>query len=139
MLIIPVIEERLVVEKRWVLTEELHVRRREHIEEVEIPVELRSTRVSVERAEAAQQPDAIQIDSHSYQGRVSRLRSLSMSIRTITALFDSADDANRARDRLLEIGLPSDAVQVIYQGRAANVPGRRQGTMGEHQGLLRGR
>lgn len=57
-LIIPVIEQRLVVEKRWVVTEELHVHRREHIEAVEIPVELRSTRVSVERAEAAQQPDA---------------------------------------------------------------------------------
>jgi uncharacterized protein (TIGR02271 family) len=56
-LIIPVIEQRLVVEKRWVVTEELHVRRREHTEAVEIPVELRSTRVTVERAEAAQQPD----------------------------------------------------------------------------------
>jgi uncharacterized protein (TIGR02271 family) len=39
-----------------------------------------------------------------------------MSVRTITALFDSADAASRARDRLLEMGLPSDAVQVIYQG-----------------------
>jgi uncharacterized protein (TIGR02271 family) len=57
-LIIPVIEQRLVVEKRWVITEELHVRRREHSETVEIPVELRSTHVSVERAEAPQQPDA---------------------------------------------------------------------------------
>jgi stress response protein YsnF len=55
-LIIPVIEQRLVVEKRWVVTEELHVRRREHVEVVEIPVELRSTQVSVEREEAAPQP-----------------------------------------------------------------------------------
>ena len=55
-LIIPVIEQRLVVEKRWVVTEELHVRRREHVEAVEIPVELRSTHVSVERAEAPPQP-----------------------------------------------------------------------------------
>ncbi len=55
-LIIPVVEQRLVVEKRWVVTEELHVRRREHVEAVEIPVELRSTHVSVERAEAAPQP-----------------------------------------------------------------------------------
>ena len=58
LLIIPVIEQRLVVEKRWVVTEELHVRRREHIEAVEIPVELRSTHVSVEREEVAPQPDA---------------------------------------------------------------------------------
>jgi uncharacterized protein (TIGR02271 family) len=39
-----------------------------------------------------------------------------MSNRTITAMFDSADAANRARDRLLQVGLPSDAVQVIDQG-----------------------
>jgi uncharacterized protein (TIGR02271 family) len=50
-LIIPVAEERLVVEKRWFVTEELHVRRREHAEVVEIPVELRSTNVSVERSD----------------------------------------------------------------------------------------
>jgi stress response protein YsnF len=46
-LIIPVVEQRLLVEKRWVVTEELHVRRRERNEAVEIPVELRSMRVSV--------------------------------------------------------------------------------------------
>ena len=39
-----------------------------------------------------------------------------MSIRTITAMFDSADAANRARERLVEVGLPSDSVQVIHQG-----------------------
>jgi uncharacterized protein (TIGR02271 family) len=39
-----------------------------------------------------------------------------MSIRTITAMFDSADAAGRARDRLLEVGVPSDNVQVIYHG-----------------------
>jgi uncharacterized protein (TIGR02271 family) len=39
-----------------------------------------------------------------------------MSIRTITAMFDSADAADRARERLVEVGLPSDSVQVIHQG-----------------------
>jgi stress response protein YsnF len=57
-LIVPVIEQRLIVEKRWFVTEELHVRRREHSEPVEIPVELRSTSVSVERAETPRQADA---------------------------------------------------------------------------------
>lgn len=57
-LIIPVVEERLVVQKRWVVTEELHIRRQQHVEPVEIPVELRSTHVAVERTEAPQQPDA---------------------------------------------------------------------------------
>jgi hypothetical protein len=36
-----------------------------------------------------------------------------MNTRTITAMFDSADAANLARQRLLELGLPSDDVQVI--------------------------
>jgi uncharacterized protein (TIGR02271 family) len=53
-LIIPVVEQRLVVEKRWVLTEELHVRRQQHTEVVEVPVSLRSTRVSVERSEGGE-------------------------------------------------------------------------------------
>lgn len=48
-LIIPVVEQRLVVEKRWVVTEELHVRRQQHTEVVEVPVNLRATKVTVER------------------------------------------------------------------------------------------
>jgi uncharacterized protein (TIGR02271 family) len=43
-----------------------------------------------------------------------------MSIRTITAMFDSADAANRARERLVEVGLPSDSVQVIHQGTTSD-------------------
>ena len=38
-----------------------------------------------------------------------------MSIRTITAMFDSADAANLARQRLLDLGLASGDVQVIRQ------------------------
>ena len=56
-LIIPVIEQRLVVQKRWFVAEELHVHRRTQSEAVEIPVELRSTRVSIERAEVSQAPE----------------------------------------------------------------------------------
>lgn len=48
-LIIPVVEQRLVVERRWVLKEELHVRRQRHTETVELPVELRGLQVSVDR------------------------------------------------------------------------------------------
>ncbi|HET9448203.1 MAG TPA: YsnF/AvaK domain-containing protein [Steroidobacteraceae bacterium] len=46
-----------------------------------------------------------------------------MNTRTITALFDSADAASRARDRLLEIGVPSDGVQVIDQRGAVGSDG----------------
>ena len=47
--IIPVIEERLVVEKRLFLVEEIHVYRSAHAEAVELPTTLRRTRVDVDR------------------------------------------------------------------------------------------
>jgi hypothetical protein len=39
-----------------------------------------------------------------------------VNTRTITAMFDSAEAANRARQRLLDLGLASADVQVIGQG-----------------------
>jgi uncharacterized protein (TIGR02271 family) len=47
--IIPVVEEQLVVEKRLVLVEEIHVIRRTETKVEEIPVALRSERAEVER------------------------------------------------------------------------------------------
>jgi stress response protein YsnF len=53
--ILPVVEEVLVVEKRLVLKEELHIRRRVETETVEVPVSLRKQRAVVER-EASTDP-----------------------------------------------------------------------------------
>jgi uncharacterized protein (TIGR02271 family) len=50
--IIPILEEILVVEKRLVLKEELHVHKRRTREEVETPVELRKQRAIIERVPA---------------------------------------------------------------------------------------
>ena len=47
--IIPVLEERLVVEKRLFLVEEIHVRRTAAVEPVTLPTTLRRTRVDIER------------------------------------------------------------------------------------------
>lgn len=47
--IMPVLEEVLVVGKRLVLKEELHIRRTTRSEDVDIPIELRRQRVEVER------------------------------------------------------------------------------------------
>jgi uncharacterized protein (TIGR02271 family) len=47
--IVPIIEEVLIVEKRLVLKEELHIRRTVAHEEVEIPVTLRKQRAVIER------------------------------------------------------------------------------------------
>jgi stress response protein YsnF len=47
--IVPILEEVLVVEKRLVLKEELHIRRRVGTEAVEVPMTLRKQRAVVER------------------------------------------------------------------------------------------
>ncbi|HZB61553.1 MAG TPA: DUF2382 domain-containing protein [Microvirga sp.] len=50
--IVPILEEVLVVEKRLVLKEELHIRRQTRSEEVQVPVRLRKQRAVVERLPA---------------------------------------------------------------------------------------
>ena len=50
--IVPVVEEVLVVEKRLVLKEELHIRRQATHENVEVPVTLRKQRAVIERLAA---------------------------------------------------------------------------------------
>ena len=52
--IIPVVEERLVVEKALVLVEEVHIRRLTTSETVEIPVKVRSERARIERQPASE-------------------------------------------------------------------------------------
>jgi len=47
--IIPILEEVLVVEKRLILKEELHIRKRVTTEDVEVPVKRRRQRAIVER------------------------------------------------------------------------------------------
>jgi uncharacterized protein (TIGR02271 family) len=54
--ILPVIEERLVLEKQLFLKEELHIRRNVNSETVEVPVTVRSERAIVERFDANGQP-----------------------------------------------------------------------------------
>ena len=51
--IIPVVEEVVVVEKRLVLVEEIHVRRKTATRTEEIPVTLRSERAAIERDQGA--------------------------------------------------------------------------------------
>ena len=48
-LIIPVVEEVMVVEKRLLLKEEIHVSTQRHVEQVDEPVTLKSTRAVIER------------------------------------------------------------------------------------------
>lgn len=47
--IIPIVEERLVVEKRLFLVEEVHLRRVMQIHDIEAPATLRRTQVAIDR------------------------------------------------------------------------------------------
>ena len=49
LMIVPVVEEVVVIEKRLVLKEEIHIRRTAQTEAVEVPVTLRKQRAVVER------------------------------------------------------------------------------------------
>jgi stress response protein YsnF len=54
--IVSVVEEVLVVEKRLILKEELHIRRVIRTEDVEIPVELRKQKAEVEHISSDDEP-----------------------------------------------------------------------------------
>lgn len=56
--IIPVLEEIMVIEKRLLLKEEIHIRRQEVVQHVRQPVRLRSEQVSLER-QSLPDPDNI--------------------------------------------------------------------------------
>jgi stress response protein YsnF len=56
-MIVPVVEEIAVVEKRLVLKEELHIRRQVATEEIEVPIALRKQRAVVERFDRAEPED----------------------------------------------------------------------------------
>ena len=49
--VIPVVEERLVVEKRLFLIEEIHIARTQRTEAIELPTTLRRTQVDIDRTD----------------------------------------------------------------------------------------
>ncbi len=49
--ILPVMEERLIVSKELWLVEELHIRREDTVERVDVPVSRRVTRVEIDRTQ----------------------------------------------------------------------------------------
>ena len=105
--VIPVVEEKVVVSKRLVLTEELRVHRRQVREVAQLPISLRSTAVTVQRKSSAERDASVDPEV------LPTTRRELMDIRTMTAIYDSEDDASAARDRLLSAGLAEDDVQIV--------------------------
>ena len=65
--IIPVVEEVVVVEKKLVLVEEIHVRRKSNVRTQDIPVTLRSEQAEIERTGFADEA-AGAVDQHHNDG-----------------------------------------------------------------------
>jgi uncharacterized protein (TIGR02271 family) len=116
--ILPVYEERLVVEKRLFLVEEVHVRRQARNHEVEVPVELRRQAVDVERLPPL--GETASPDTHS--GVNTMMDDTYSGTRTVTAMFDNSAEAERAASRLRSAGIPDGSIRVT-QGAGQSYSG----------------
>ena len=104
--ILPVYEERLV--KRLFLVEEVHVRRMVRSREAEVPVELRRQVAEVERLPPL--GDQTSPDIHS--GVTRMMDETYTGTRTVTAMFDTSAEAERAASRLRSAGIPDSQIRV---------------------------
>jgi uncharacterized protein (TIGR02271 family) len=103
--IIPVLEEVLVIEKRLILKEELHVRRTRGQETIEVPVTLRRQEVMIERDPATpMKTEETDMDTYGSQAYGNR---------TLTAFFRDRSDAEEAARELAEAGIAQDAIRLV--------------------------
>ena len=114
-LVIPVVEEQLVVTTRLILMEEIRITKQSHIELVREPVRLRSERVDIERLEAA---PPVPLSA--------RKGAPSMTDRTLTAMYDTRGAAETARDQLIGVGGGAGGhLDPRHRRRYGRVNGRR--------------
>lgn len=103
-LIVPVVEEQLVVTKRLVLKEELHITRRVRTEQVHRAVSVRRLKPIVEREEL---------------GKPIQDRRRRTMDRTITALYDTREHAEAAKQQIEDrLGMGKAHVDIMSQGSA---------------------
>ncbi len=112
-LIIPVVEERVTVTRRLVVTEELRIRLREQSEDETTTLELLRQTVRVDRMPA---PDT---DDHAIND--DRITGETAMDRTITAMFDSRAEADQAADMLRQMGAQNVQVRAA-SGSATSGP-----------------
>ena len=98
--VVPVVEEVLVVTKRLVLREELHITRRRSSTTVEVPVTLRRQRAIVTREGREDQ----------YHGESKMADSL--ADRKLTAFFEDRTAADDAVDRLRALGITDASIRL---------------------------
>ncbi|USX26736.1 YsnF/AvaK domain-containing protein [Oxalobacteraceae bacterium OTU3CINTB1] len=99
--IVPVLEEVLVVEKRYRIKEELHITRLRHASQHQETVPLRAEHVTVERFD----------DGDGGQPLTTLTKEATMA-HTLAAVFEQRGDADRAKAELLNAGFSSSAVRL---------------------------
>jgi uncharacterized protein (TIGR02271 family) len=99
--IVPVLEEVLVVEKRYRIKEELHITRQRHASRHQQTVPLRAEHVTVERFD----------DGNGGQPSSTFTKEATMA-HTLAAVFEQRGDAERAKAELLNAGFGSDTVRL---------------------------
>ena len=97
--IVPVLEEVLVVEKRYRIKEEMHITRLRRASRHQQTVPLRAEHVTVERFD----------DGNGGQPSSTLTKEATMA-HTLAAVFEYRGDADRAKTELLNAGFRSDAV-----------------------------
>jgi uncharacterized protein (TIGR02271 family) len=143
-IVIPVLEERVVLVRRLVLTEEIHFRLQTQEEPVSLPVTRRRQTFAVERS-------AVEPDQHDIEERISEEPPIMQ--RTLIAMFDSRTEADRAADALRGLNVSASNVQVhdssAMQAATQDDDRRNYSSMGSmwmpeedratyHEGLRRG-
>lgn len=101
LLIVPVVEEELVVEKRLRLKEEIVLRRVQTVERHRESVQLRRTRAVIER-----KPVTLPF--------LPTMTNRSTTMHTLTAMFDTTAQAEAAAARLADMGINPDARNIIH-------------------------
>lgn len=102
LIIVPVVEEELVVEKRLRLKEEIVLRRVNSTERHRESVQLRRTRAVIEREPVTSPSSPI-------------MSNRSTTMHTLTAMFDTTAQAEAAAARLADLGIDPDSRNVIHQ------------------------
>ncbi len=125
-LVIPVVEEVAVVERRLRVTEEIVIHRRRDVEHRTQPVALRSEAVSVQRLA----PDGEAHRPHS----PTVPRSTPMT-HTVIAVFDNSQQAERARGELVSAGFSADEIMIQAQPQTETSSLTAQRTADEEGGI----
>lgn len=102
--VIPILEEVLVVEKRLVLKEEIHVRRVNSTDKVAAFVSLRKQKALISRIPSTEDAKETEMDVYTNESAGSR---------TLTAFFRDRADAEEATRELADAGIAQDAIRMV--------------------------